>query len=74
MIKWVKKFFVEPPAPERKPTLMVEALQELWDVNQKKEIERPPPNVPTDIYAVANRDKAVPPRPRSRRQHYRKAS
>jgi hypothetical protein len=75
MMKWAKKLFFEEPTPPEKPTTMVEVLQELWDVDQKKkEIEHAPPNVSTDIYTVADRDKGIPRRPRTRRQHYRKAS
>ena len=48
------------PEPVKKPTTMVEVLKELWDVDKKKEIERPPLNVNTDIYAVEPRDKNSP--------------
>lgn len=72
MLKWAKKLFAEPPKPDHKPATMVEVLQELWDINPKKEKELPPPNVNTDIYAVETRDKNIPRRPRGRRQRYTK--
>lgn len=73
MFNWVKKLFVEEPKPTKEPTTMVAVLKELWDIDQKKEVEHPPPNVNTDIYAVESRDRTVPRRSRSRRQRYNKA-
>jgi len=68
MWQWTKKLFKEEPKPKTK---MVEVLRELWDIRDK-EREAPPTNVDTDIYHVLPRDKAVPHRSSTRRQHYKK--
>jgi len=67
---WVKKLFKEDE--KKSKTTMVEVLRELWDIDESKHHEVPPPNIDTDIYHVMPRDKAVPHRDSSRRQRYKK--
>ena len=71
MWQWAKKLFRE--EREKKPeTTMVEVLRELWDIDDSKHHEVPPPNVVTDIYHVEPRNKAVPRRDPRRRQRYKR--
>lgn len=73
MIKWVKKLFQEEEREPEQKTTMVEVLRELWDINDKKPHEKPPPHVDHDIYHVEPRDKTVPRRDPRRRQRYKRA-
>lgn len=74
MLKWAKKLFKEEPKEEKPKTTMVEVLQELWDIDDKKPHEMPPPNVNHDIYHVEPRDKTVPRRDARRKHRYKRAS
>ena len=70
MWTWFKKLFHE--ERERPPeTTMVEVLRELWDIDDRREHEMPPPNVDTDIYRVEARNRPVPRRDPRRRQRYK---
>ena len=67
---WVKKMFRDEPQ-RTSETTMVEVLRELWDIDDRKPHEMPPPNVDTDIYHVDPRNKPVPHRDSRRRQRYK---
>lgn len=71
MWMWVKRLFRdERERPQQ--TTMVEVLRELWDIDDRRNHEMPPPNVDTDIYHVEARSKVMPRRDPRRRQRYKK--